>query len=339
MQLQKKYRDIKKTQRPVSPTTAGQWLVRRNPFNRSINKARVAAYAKVMASGGWDVVSDAIMFDAEGTLINGHHRLSAVVLSGATVWFNVWENVPRESLAHIDSGGARTEAQKIVMLTGERQDVGFKTAVSRYLRTYDSGTNAKPTALEAMEYFKKYEEGYAWATDARKNRGLRKAYYWAPLIYLYEGGLSEPCQLFHMSMLEPYNQGQDSAAAALDRAFNTKQSTGGNHPFMQSLRVFNAAWRFKSDQLCRTLYASTTGYDAFNLDIGRKSKRGDNSCAWQNCANLPDIETHSQCWVHRNFGANTSRHAKPRTTSELLAKRAREEQPVKRAAGRRGKSR
>lgn len=68
----------------VTPTIATEWLDPEtvNTHNRGLSKDTVQRYAADMESGNW-FIGEPIMFDSEGVLIDGQHRLAAIVESGA----------------------------------------------------------------------------------------------------------------------------------------------------------------------------------------------------------------------------------------------------------------
>lgn len=72
----------------VTPEIAKGWLVFNTNNARKISKGVVDLYASDMANGRWNVCNDIICFK-QGVLVNGQHRLQAVVQSGVTVPFFV----------------------------------------------------------------------------------------------------------------------------------------------------------------------------------------------------------------------------------------------------------
>jgi hypothetical protein len=59
----------------ITPEQAAIWLTR-NRRNRPIRRTRVARYADAMRRGHWRVNGEAVIFDSEGNLLNGQHRLA-----------------------------------------------------------------------------------------------------------------------------------------------------------------------------------------------------------------------------------------------------------------------
>ncbi len=93
----------------VGPELATEWLGY-NTGNRSIRAARVNQYARDMAEGRWTVGADLVCFDPDGHLLNGQHRLTAIVQSGATVTLIVQWNTPRTAMPNMDNGAGRSAA-------------------------------------------------------------------------------------------------------------------------------------------------------------------------------------------------------------------------------------
>jgi hypothetical protein len=87
----------------VDPDVARRWL-EANTHNRNTRQFVVNQYARDMAAGQWRFTGEAIKFAHDGTLLDGQHRLLAVVKSGATVSMLVINNLPLEAQDVMDSG-------------------------------------------------------------------------------------------------------------------------------------------------------------------------------------------------------------------------------------------
>lgn len=96
----------------VTPALAEEWLAS-NTVNRRIRIGAVNQYAGDMAAGRWTISDSAICFSPSGELLNGQHRLNAVIQSGATVSMLVMRNVPVESMSNMDAGRKRTAADAL----------------------------------------------------------------------------------------------------------------------------------------------------------------------------------------------------------------------------------
>jgi hypothetical protein len=68
----------------ITPRMAADWL-KRNPHNRPLQPRVINKYVRDMLDGNWVLDGQAITLASDGTIINGQHRLSAVVQSGVTI--------------------------------------------------------------------------------------------------------------------------------------------------------------------------------------------------------------------------------------------------------------
>lgn len=93
--------------RDVGPDLAKLWLSS-SPGNRDLRKWWVEQLAAQMKAGNWQISPQGIAFDEVGALLDGHHRLEAVVLSGVTVKMLVMTGFPRSSYLVLDQGVKRT---------------------------------------------------------------------------------------------------------------------------------------------------------------------------------------------------------------------------------------
>lgn len=139
-----RYEDVR-----VTPTKAKEWLDL-NDGNRIISPKVVAAYARDMAKGDWLFNPSPISFDTDGKLVDGQHRLLAVIQSGMPQKFHVAYNIPREHRKVIDIGRKRSVADNLVM------DYGIKnasqvTAAGRIIIRWRMGTLRSTGTIKISE--------------------------------------------------------------------------------------------------------------------------------------------------------------------------------------------
>jgi len=111
----------------VTPAQAQKWL-EGNVDNRNLREPRVLQHAQVLQRGEWELTGDAIVFDEDGTLLNGQHRLSAVVITGIPARFIVLRGVPSKAQEVFDSGLPRQLGDQL-----QRRGVPYYTYVSSAL--------------------------------------------------------------------------------------------------------------------------------------------------------------------------------------------------------------
>ncbi|AXE87602.1 hypothetical protein [Streptomyces sp. Go-475] len=95
----------------VGTDLATQWLERNLEENRKVSTVRVKRYAKAMAEGRWKLTHQSIAFDQQGNLIDGQHRLMAVIHSKTVVPIRVHVGADPSTFAVIDTGYGRVASQ------------------------------------------------------------------------------------------------------------------------------------------------------------------------------------------------------------------------------------
>lgn len=79
--------------------------------NRPKSKSRWEIYAADMRNGKWDMNGESIKIDKNGRMIDGQHRMLAVIAADRPVWFTIMRNIEPKTFATIDSGQSRTTGQ------------------------------------------------------------------------------------------------------------------------------------------------------------------------------------------------------------------------------------
>src|ERR1700750_3512325 len=90
----------------ISPDMA-QEILAANGHNRNMRSPRVAQLAEVMRRGEWILNGETIKVATDGTLLDGQHRLQAVVDSGATIETLVMRGMSLETQDTVDTGRRR----------------------------------------------------------------------------------------------------------------------------------------------------------------------------------------------------------------------------------------
>lgn len=151
----------------VTPALAQQWLARNFKNNRPLRRQKVERLAEDMRAGRWLLTHQSIAFNHDGELIDGQHRLAAVVESGATVSMLVFFNVPMDGVELIDCGDRRTDLDALVVggvKTADRHRVAVARAV------YENG-RISPTPLSRSvfrEFFLRHKEAVGFAVDSTR---------------------------------------------------------------------------------------------------------------------------------------------------------------------------
>jgi hypothetical protein len=105
----------------ITPKRAAEYL-ERNTANRPVSQRLVREFAAVMGRGEWRVTHQGIAFDTNGALVDGQHRLAAVVEADVPVEMTVFTEVPEGAFDVLDTGKRRNAADALA-IEGEKSAV------------------------------------------------------------------------------------------------------------------------------------------------------------------------------------------------------------------------
>lgn len=156
----------------VDSETAEKWLDS-NTNNRRLRKSLVNSYARDMRAGNWKLAGDPIRFDGEGTLLDGQHRLKAIVESGVTQSMLVVRGLDKDAQAVMDIGGKRNAADAL-RLRGKTGDVKDVASIARSVLMFETGE--RPTSPQIVQFCEDNYDALVLASDSGREvtkAGLR----------------------------------------------------------------------------------------------------------------------------------------------------------------------
>jgi hypothetical protein len=107
----------------VTPEMAAGWLATANTDNRQMRPASVRRYAEMMKNGDWKFTHQGVAF-SHRRIIDGQHRLAAIVASNKPQWMVVFVEQEDDVFGVLDRGTARTLRDDL------RYDVRITDAIS-----------------------------------------------------------------------------------------------------------------------------------------------------------------------------------------------------------------
>jgi hypothetical protein len=143
----------------VTPTTAEEWLGH-NTANRRIRRNQVERFARDMEVGAWQENGEGICFATDGTLINGQHRLSALVLAGVALPMLVVRGLPMHAQDTMDDGAKRTMGDTFSFHGVASHHTA--AAIVRRVLMWQDGIRTNSGAMQPS----KAEQLEAWRTDS-----------------------------------------------------------------------------------------------------------------------------------------------------------------------------
>jgi hypothetical protein len=149
----------------VTPERAQLWLAY-NRINRPPRPKVVDEYVRQIESGQWKRTHQGIAFTREGALLDGQHRLFAIIRTGRTLPFLVFVNEPAENYEFIDNGRARSNLD---MLRLGQRDNSLDSVHLETLRSFLAGGSCKTrgqwTSAELNVAFQKYGDAVHFAVN------------------------------------------------------------------------------------------------------------------------------------------------------------------------------
>jgi len=94
----------------VTPAIAAYWLQHHNNINRKLRANNQNRYARLMKSGLWGQTHQGIAFDWNGEMIDGGHRLEAIVESGMAQEILITVGLDPGVRGFVDQGAPRSIA-------------------------------------------------------------------------------------------------------------------------------------------------------------------------------------------------------------------------------------
>lgn len=209
--------------RRVTPKEA-ETLLKNRDGQRPLSKGTVLRYDSIMQDGEWQLSPDCITIDWNGNVINGQHRLSAVVASGQSQEFVLLEGVDPSTFQVTDGGKRRTAADTLSVLG--YPNATFLGFIARCLANYiDAECRLKTTTTRLSQ------ENYRIAEIAGAHPGLREAASFARSVADGLSGLCSPSMfgLLHFLASEGGHQGAfERYATSVATGLNLLPDTGAH---------------------------------------------------------------------------------------------------------------
>jgi hypothetical protein len=159
----------------ITPDLAKKWL-EQNIHNRNLRERVVNGYAADMRNGDWVedgqsikfAKGDVVLLDNPpihgGALLDGQHRLSAIVTADVTVRMLVVSNLHDSAQEVMDTGAKRVLAD-VLKLRGEQYSTTLAAACMRvyqwkqgYRKNLKSAGNSRPTHRQLLEVLDQHPE-------------------------------------------------------------------------------------------------------------------------------------------------------------------------------------
>ena len=139
----------------ITPAKAAEML-EANTSNRPLSQSVVQSFAQAMQRGDWRVTHQGVAIDTNGVLVDGQHRLAAVIEADVPIEMTVFTDVPADTFDVLDTGKKRNAADALA-IDGERSTLQLASML-RTVWLYDNrpemswaGGNASVTNHQILE--------------------------------------------------------------------------------------------------------------------------------------------------------------------------------------------
>lgn len=138
-------------------------LLKRNENNRQLRPRLAQSIARDIRAGRWQLNGETIILDDAGNVLDGQHRLYAVVLAEKEIQTLVVRGVSRDATTTVDTGVKRL-ASDVLGMNGEANRHQLASIARRILlwdegyRLHLSGGSRITTAHELIDYVEAHPE-------------------------------------------------------------------------------------------------------------------------------------------------------------------------------------
>ncbi len=138
---------MKTTLETITPTQATKWLEPGvNRDNRGLRPSQVEYLSKQIIANKWQVTHQGIAFAKDGRLLDGQHRLAAIVRSGIAVQIQVSRDCEPEAFQVVDCGLKRVHFDRLHLVDDPGINKTLCTTINYFLRATEYRSQAVPVS-------------------------------------------------------------------------------------------------------------------------------------------------------------------------------------------------
>ena len=112
----------------ITPEIAREML-KNNTRNRAMSRPHVSHFVRLIRSGMFRVTNQGIGVAADGSIVDGQHRIAAIAEAGIPVRINVTRGMEPESIDAIDTGKVRRAHEILAIADGRKLSTAERAAL------------------------------------------------------------------------------------------------------------------------------------------------------------------------------------------------------------------
>jgi len=169
----------------ITPDRARQ-VIELQPRNRKVIDRKVNQYAQLILSGKWSQEHpQGLIFNKQGELIDGQHRLLAVIKANVSVKFYCTFNAETSSQLLLDTATPRRLDQTAQIMGMDATPTKIAIAKVLLVKIEDTKLNRFPSPDLVLSTFRKYQEGISVASVRTNRLGINTAFVRAAIARAY----------------------------------------------------------------------------------------------------------------------------------------------------------
>lgn len=223
----------------ITPTLALEWL-EQNTKNRPKRPKKVREYARDMKSGKWKLSGDTIKFDRNGVLLDGQHRLMAVIESDTPIASDVRFGLDPNVFINIDTHIKR-QPHDFLSIRGEANSRALVKGVVNALcyidKQYYNFGHSRYTNDEISEFIRKNPEIRNSVDVGLRLKGIVKSGLAVGLHYLSSRANKKKADLFWKGLIEGSNLSSMSPIRVLREKLISERLSGKKYEAMKSIEI------------------------------------------------------------------------------------------------------
>jgi hypothetical protein len=131
-------------------------LLTLNTNNRNALPSRVTQYADLMRQGKWRLTAEGLGVSTRDVIVNGGHRLQAIIDSGCTVPMTIWFGCDPDEFMVVDGGRPRGADQLLAMRGYDY--AALRSALAKIIMQMESGNKGIYSPQHVVAYAEEMDQ-------------------------------------------------------------------------------------------------------------------------------------------------------------------------------------
>lgn len=236
----------------ITPSMARKML-EKNTMNRPVNNDNLDALAKEMVRKNFYLTGESIKIAKDGTLLDGQHRLMAIVKSGLAVKMFIIRGLENDSFKYMDTGRTR-QASDVLAIEGVKNATKIAAMVKfvvNFKRGHYSASSAgktrgkfKLTNADVSEFVAKHKRSLedSYGFGFAKGRRLISGVVVASLHYIFKAINEREADIFINQLVEGTGLTKESPIFMCREKFILDNRSKRKMPPKEKLALICKAW-------------------------------------------------------------------------------------------------